>query len=188
MPMKLSQFLEKLNELRMDEVVVTTMASARDWPEYSDSPLDLNYAPSSMGQGSALGLGIALARPERKVIVINGDGCMLMNLGSLVTIANLCPSNLILVNIENGVYEVTGGQPYAGAGEVSFTGLARSAGWESIHEFKDASQLGAGLRSAIQSTGPSFINVKTDSEPGPSPKARRPIYETIDILTKALDV
>src|SRR3990172_5897169 len=99
---------------RTDQVVVTTMGSIREWSRVSRHPLDFHYIPSAMGQGSSLGLGIALARPERRVIVLNGDGSMLMNLGSLVTIAAQGPRNYYLNVFDNGVYEITGGQLTAG--------------------------------------------------------------------------
>ncbi|MBI2193726.1 MAG: thiamine pyrophosphate-binding protein [Planctomycetes bacterium] len=184
--MELADFLSALKEVRKDQVVVTTMASAREWPNYSDGPLDLNYAPSSMGQGPALGLGIALARPERQVIVLNGDGCTLMNLGVLVTIAGLRPVNLVLFNLENGVYEVTGGQKLAGSGRVGFTGVARSAGWERVYEIKEAEELRRELPGILRGNGPVFINVKLVARPGPSPKPRRPMPETLRMLSEAL--
>src|SRR5438128_415822 len=80
--------LEVLAAHRGNDIVITTMAPIAIWPQLSDTPLDFAYIPSAMGQASALGLGLALAQPDRGVIVVNGDGCMLMNLGSLVTIAN----------------------------------------------------------------------------------------------------
>src|SRR5689334_8387207 len=119
--------LEVVARHRGDRVVVTTMGSVGLWPRLSDSPLDFHYIPSSMGQGPALGLGLALAQPGRGVIVLNGDGCTLMNLGSLVTLANT-PADLFLIIIDNELYEVTGGQPTAGSGHTDFAGLARAAG------------------------------------------------------------
>lgn len=184
--MELSELLTVLKEVRTDQVVITTMASAREWPNYSDHPLDLNYAPSSMGEGPALGLGLALACPGRQVIVLNGDGCTLMNLGSLVTIAEQRPANLVLFNLENGVYEVTGGQALAGCGRVSFAGMARSSGWERVHEFKDFQELRREIRRVLSEDGPVFINVKLVPRPGPSPKPVRPIPETMRILQAAL--
>src|SRR5947209_13945447 len=96
------------------------------WPSLSDTPLDFAYIPSAMGQAPALGLGLALAHPERGAIVVNGDGCMLMSLGSLVTLANH-PANLYLLIVDNGHYEVTGGQPTAGTGHTDFAQMARAA-------------------------------------------------------------
>lgn len=84
--MTLTQAVELLHAARKGEVVVTTMGSARAWQKLGTNPLDLIYVPSSMGQGTSIGLGIALAQPRRQVVVCSGDGSMLMNLGSLVTI------------------------------------------------------------------------------------------------------
>ena len=80
-----------------------------------------------MGQGPALGLGLALAQPGRGVVVVNGDGCMLMSLGSLVTLANH-PADLYLLILDNGLYEVTGGQPTAGTGRVDFAAHGAGGG------------------------------------------------------------
>ncbi|MHB1069197.1 MAG: thiamine pyrophosphate-dependent enzyme, partial [Gemmatimonadaceae bacterium] len=82
---------------RADDVVITSMGAARDWMVLGAGPLDLPLVPSSMGTAPAIGLGIALAQPKRRVIVVNGDGAMLMNLGSLVTITAAAPANLILI-------------------------------------------------------------------------------------------
>src|SRR4029077_9665760 len=83
--------------------------------------------PASMGQAPALALGLALARPELGVVVVCGDGHLLMNLGCLVTLASYA-ADVFLVVIDNGVYEVTGGQAVPGAGRTDFAGLARAAG------------------------------------------------------------
>src|SRR5260221_14277167 len=102
MAMTLSEALHVLAQHRGKRIVITTMAAVGLWPRLSDGPLDFAYMPSAMGQGPALGLGLALAHPERGVIVVNGDGSMLMNLGSLVTLANQ-PANLFLIVIDNGM-------------------------------------------------------------------------------------
>src|SRR6266851_5210978 len=109
----LREALEILAAHRGERIVITTMSPIAPWHQLSDTPLDFAYMPSAMGQAPDLGLGLALAQPERGVIVINGDGSMLMNLGSLVTLANH-PANVYLVIVDNGIYEVTGGQPTAG--------------------------------------------------------------------------
>src|SRR5436189_4896595 len=114
--------LEVLAKVRGDRIVITTMTTAGIWPQLSDTPLDFAYIPSSMGQGPALGLGLALAQPGRGAIVVNGDGCTLMNLGCLVTLASN-PADVYLLIMDNGLYEVTGGQPIAGAGRTDFAGL-----------------------------------------------------------------
>ena len=85
-----------------------------------------------------LALGMALAQPGREVIAFNGDGCMLMSLGCLVTIVASGVRNLTLILLENGVYEVTGGQQTAAAQvPVDFAGAARAAGFASVASFAD---------------------------------------------------
>src|SRR5208282_6560537 len=92
--------LEVLAAHRGDYLVLTTMSSVGIWPNLSDTPLDFAYIPSAMGQGPSLGLGLALSRPERGVVVVNGEGCMLMNLGSLVTLAHH-PARIYLLIMDN---------------------------------------------------------------------------------------
>ena len=96
---------------REEDVVISAMGAAREWMALGTGPLDWVFVPSSMGQATALGLGLALARPDRRIIVLNGDGGMLMNLGSLVTISACAPANLVILLFDNGVYEITGAQP-----------------------------------------------------------------------------
>jgi thiamine pyrophosphate-dependent acetolactate synthase large subunit-like protein len=109
--MELAAALRVLHEVRTDEVVLTSMGTGRDWQQFEPHPLDFIQIPSSMGQTPSWGLGIALAQPQRRVVACCGDGSLLMNLGSLVTIANAAPANLTVLVFDNGVYEVTGGQP-----------------------------------------------------------------------------
>src|SRR5205085_3916897 len=123
---------EVLARHRGECVVMTTMAAIGAWPSLSDTPLDFAYMPSSMGQGPTLALGLALAKPERGVIVVNGDGSMLMNLGSLVTLA-AHPAPVYILVMDNELYEVTGGQPTAGAGRVDYAALARAAGVQRVY-------------------------------------------------------
>ena len=136
--MPLVPALQVVHRLRTDQIVVTTMGTAREWPRISQHPLDLHYIPSSMGQSPTLALGLAIAQPQRNVIVFTGDGSLLMNLGCLVTIVASGAKNLTLIVIDNGVYEVTGGQRTAGAvAGVDFAGMARAAGFPSVERFDD---------------------------------------------------
>src|SRR5262245_16618445 len=109
--MDLVECLEALRAVRREQIVVTTMAAAREWQKLGTHALDFVLGPSSMGHATSLGLGMALGRPDRRVIVCNGDGSMLMNLGSLVTITGQAPPNLVVLVFDNGAYEVTGAQP-----------------------------------------------------------------------------
>ena len=156
--MTIAAALQTLVELRTDQIVVTTMGAAREWPKLSSHPLDLQYLPSAMGQAPALALGLALAQPGREVIVFNGDGCMLMNLGALVTIVASGAKNLTLIVLENGLYEVTGGQPTAGvAAHVDFAAMARAAGFATVAAFDSADDWRQQAREILSRPGPRFI-------------------------------
>ncbi|MFN0181756.1 MAG: thiamine pyrophosphate-dependent enzyme [Gemmatimonadales bacterium] len=146
------------------DVVITTMGTARDWTAGGIGPLDFVLVPSSMGQATSLGLGLALSQPDRRIIVLNGDGSMLMNLGSLVTIAAQAPANLAVVLFANGIYEITGAQPTPGAAAgraggdpVDFEALARGAGFRSVFRFADLAQWGPKAAAVIAAPGPTFV-------------------------------
>ena len=146
---------------RADDVVITSMGAARDWMVLGAGPLDLPLVPSSMGTAPAIGLGIALAQPHRRVIVVNGDGAMLMNLGSLVTITAAAPANLILILADNGVYEVTGAQPLPARPD--FAALARASGIANVHHFVNAAEWSGAIRRVLGERGP--VVVVLDVEP-----------------------
>jgi len=161
--MPLRAALEVLAAARADAAVVSTMGSCRDWPVLSDSELDLHYLPSTMGGGAPLALGLALARPERHVIVLSGDGSLLMSLGSLVTIAAAGADNLCLILIDNGVYEVTGGQATPAAeGKVDYCGLARAAGFPMAAAFHDLDRWKNAAATLLTSPGPRLIALRTE--------------------------
>lgn len=184
--MPLREALEIAASHRGQRIVVATMSSAGVWPSLSDTPLDFIYIPSSMGQGPSLGLGLALAQPERGVIVLNGDGCTLMNLGCLVTMAQH-PANIHLLIIDNGLYEVTGGQPIAGAGRVDFAGLARAAGIERVYSFDTTDAWRAGAAEALTGAGPVVVCLKVEGRIGQkTPKAPHPMAEQLARLRQAL--
>lgn len=166
------QFLEILARLRKDEVVITTMGTVRPWARYSQTPLDFASCDSAMGHAADFALGVALAQPQRKVICLNGDGSMLMTLGTLVTIANAAPKNLILFVVENSTYEVTGNQPIPGAGAVDFSAMAKAAGFPRTYTTDDAPTCERLLPDVLSGDGPVFVTVKV--EPGDDgPPSRR---------------
>ena len=173
---------------RGERVVITTMSSVGIWPEFSDTPFDFAYIPSAMGHGPDLGLGLALAQPARGVIVINGDGCTLMNLGCLVTVANH-PANLFLVILDNGLYEVTGGQITAGTGHTDFAGLSRAAGIKRVYSFDSVGGWRDGAAEALSGAGPVVVWLKVEGRLGQkTPSAPRPMAEQIRRLQTALGV
>jgi sulfopyruvate decarboxylase subunit beta len=177
--------LDVLAAHRGDRVVLTTMGSIALWPAISETPLDFAYIPSSMGQGVSLGLGLSLAT-GRGVVVLSGDGSLLMNLGCLVTVANH-PAPLTILLIDNGLYEVTGGQDIAGAGRTDFAGLARSAGIARVDEFADAEAWRRGAAAVFSGTGPVFVWLKVTGEHGKkTPNPPRSMKEQIQRLQSVI--
>lgn len=184
--MTLREALEPIAAHRADRVVVTTMSAVGVWPSLSDTPRDFHYLPSSMGQGVAVGLGLCLSRPGLGVVVITGDGSLLMNLGCLVTVAQH-DVPLAVVLIDNGLYEVTGGQPVAGAGKVDWAALALGAGFDRVWGFEDADGWREGATAALTGDGPAFVWLKVQGETGKTtPAAPRPMAEQIARLREAL--
>lgn len=143
---------------RDDQIVITNQGSAREWPKQCTHPLDFHYIPSAMGAAIPLGLGLALAQPQREVSVLSGDGSLLMNLGSLITVVASEVTNLSIVLLDNGVYEVTGGQRTAGSlFHTDFAGLARAAGFPNVAHFWQADDWHRRAPDLFSKPGPRFI-------------------------------
>ncbi|MBV8083502.1 MAG: thiamine pyrophosphate-binding protein, partial [Chloroflexi bacterium] len=143
------QALEIVGRERKDEVAFSVFTACGPWAEASTRPdLDIPFY-GAMGKAGAAGLGLALARPDLRVWVLDGDGSLLMNLGTLVTEAAQAPANLVHFVVENGVYGTTGGQPIPGAGAADFAAIARAAGFPRTYAFDDAGELEDGIRAAV---------------------------------------
>lgn len=158
--------LRALAARRSDEIVVTTMTATLQWPLVSRHELDFDFLAFGMGHASDFGLGLALARPERKVIVLKGDGGLLMSLGSLVTLGRYGPPNFLVLLLENRSYEMTGGQVFAPG--VDFVALARGAGIEKVERIEDLSGFERELPRLLAGPGPHFVVLPvTNSQPLP---------------------
>jgi thiamine pyrophosphate-dependent acetolactate synthase large subunit-like protein len=149
--------VKKLLEKRGRLLVVAGLGStAWDCTAAGDSPLTFPLW-GAMGQAAMIGLGLALAQPKRRVLVITGDGEMLMGLGSLATIGVQQPQNLSVVVIDNERYGETGMQATHTAHGVDLAGVARSCGLN-IFDFKNH-------RAAIhERPGPNFAVLKVRAE------------------------
>jgi phosphonopyruvate decarboxylase len=141
------------------DIVLPVYSTAFDWLAIRPHPL--NYlAHGAMGLASSHGLGLALGRPDNRVIVLDGDGSLLMNLGSLVTIAEAAPRNLIHFVCENGTYEANGGHPIPNRGQVDFAGFARAAGYRTVHTFAELKNFEQQVGAVLAEEGPVFIDLK----------------------------
>ena len=160
------EIVRVVDKLRGDAVVVPSMRAVIGWERTIGDmnrviPLDSAYIPSAMGKASSFALGLCLARPDTKVIVLDGDGSLLMNLGTLVTVANKAPRNLYHFVMDNGVYATTGGQRVPGAGQASFVGMAREAGYARTYQFEDLEEFTTQAQQILDEPGPTLICLKT---------------------------
>lgn len=179
--------LQMLAAARGNEIVVTTMSTAKEWPVYSQSPLDLPLV-GCMGKASSLGLGVALAQPDRRVWVLDGDGSLLNNLGTLATIAGQAPPNLLHFVFEGGTYDTTGGQPIPAAGVVDFTGLALEAGYRGAYEFDDIDAFRDALPSLLRDDGPILVTLKVRAGWAEQPFPHRSTSQALRELAETLGV
>ncbi len=128
------------------------------------------YTWGSMGLASSIGLGIALAQPRLHVIVIDGDGSLLMNLGSLATIGLLQPPNLTVVVMDNEQYATTGGQPTPTASGADLAAAARAMRIDDAVVARTSAELLAPLTGRVNGRGPLFVAAKvTESKPTVKP-------------------
>jgi sulfopyruvate decarboxylase subunit beta len=140
-----------------DAAVVATYSSAVEWVEIA--PRVLNYTSiGAMGLDTSHGLGLALGRPDKRVVVLQGDGSLLMNLGSLVTIAEAAPKNLVHLVAQNRTYEANGGHPIPNP-QVDFAGMARAAGYAAVYDFADLGVFTQQIAHVLEQSGPVFATL-----------------------------
>ncbi len=159
-PLTRARATSLLAERLTGEVVVANLGQASfDLQHLAHRPLNC-YTYGAMGQCSSIGLGIALARPDVRVICLDGDGSLLMNLGSLCTIATEAPRNYALVVWDNELHQTTGGQPTATAARSSLAAIARGAGIERALEVRTEEELGRAYDRIFSEDGPFVVAVK----------------------------
>ena len=151
-----------IHKCQGEAMVLPTVTEYRYWKAVSDrEDLDIT-PPDSMGPASSMGLGLALANPDKKIVVLDGDGSILMNLGSLVTIAGKNPSNLVHFVFQDNEYFTTGGQPIPGVGLVNLAGIAEAAGFPITYEFDDLEEFVNELTHIMKQKGPIFVCLKVN--------------------------
>ncbi len=169
------------------DIVVTTMNPARDWMTLPQHPLDMVLVPSAMSHATSMGLGLALAQPDRRVIVCNGDGSMLMNLGSLVSIVGSGATNIVVIVFNNASYEVTGSQPVPGAGATDFATIARGAGFTRVYDFDAIEDWQRDVERILNEAGPTFVALQVEPVHGlPGPKSPGPAKDRARAFMRAL--
>lgn len=157
-------YLEVLTRRVNGELVVTCLgACTRYWSHMRPRAANF-YLADSMGLAIPLALGIALAQPSRRVVVMEGDGGLLMNPGCLATVASAGVRNLIVLLFNNDVYEASGGQGLPPA-TMDYEGLARSFGFLHALTVERASELEEAFGEALEREGATFICLRTAYDP-----------------------
>jgi thiamine pyrophosphate-dependent acetolactate synthase large subunit-like protein len=132
------------------------------------------YMLGSMGLAIPIALGVAIAQPQRHVIALEGDGSLLMQLGCLATVATLAQRNLTMVIMDNGLYQITGGQPTPAAGLADYVAIARGLGIARAAWADDEEDFDRLIDTALAEGGPTFIAARIDDKPGVGSTDRDP--------------
>lgn len=133
------------------------------------------YMLGSMGLAFPIALGVALAQPDRRVFALEGDGSLLMQLGALSTIAALRPKNLIMIVMDNGIYQITGAQPTPAAGVADLVAIAVGSGLANSAWAADEEDFERLVDEAMSADGPSLIALRIDDKPGVGTTRRDPV-------------
>jgi|TARA_B100000959_G_C14949643_1_gene611370 phosphonopyruvate decarboxylase len=157
--MKRDEALKVLAERYPEGIVVPVFQSAFDWMGIRPHPL--NYVcTGAMGQASSHALGLALARPDKMVAILDGDGSLLMNLGGLVTAANLAPKNLVHFVSFNKIYEVNGRYPIPAADQIDFSGIAKAAGYPRTFTFSNLAAFADAIDEILDGSMLTFVTLE----------------------------
>ena len=168
-----------------DEIVIAAYSTASEWIELNDR--DLNYFSfGAMGLASSHGLGMALAHPDRRVVILDGDGSLLMNLSTLVTIGAVAPKNFVHIVWHNSSYEANGGHQLPNK-DVDFCGVAKSSGIQKVYKISEMQNFEQQIGSILKEEGPVFAEMMIEQGPlGPRSYTEMYRPERRKALRKAL--
>jgi len=133
------------------------------------------YMLGSMGLAFPIALGVALAQPKRRVFALEGDGSLLMQLGCLTTIAALAPANLTMIVMDNGSYQITGGQPTPAAAVADLIAVAVGCGLSNSAWAADEEDFERLIDQSLTASAPTLIGVRIDDRPGVGATRRDPV-------------
>ena len=160
MAIKPEDILKAIAAARGNAICVPTMTTSPAWRTLAPDDLSIGCV-GFMGGASSLGLGLALSVPDRRVVVFDGDGSLLMQLGSLATIAGAAPRNLTHLLFKNGVYHTSGSQDIPGGLTVDFVQMAKGAGYRKAYAVSDFEDFKRRLPSMLSDEGPLLVELHT---------------------------
>lgn len=159
--------------------VVIPGRGARHWNSISTNPQrDIPLGDPAMGGHASFAFGLAEARPNERVVLFDSEGDLLMNLGALATIAEIKPRNFYHFLMDNECYATTGGQPVPNSSNISYSGIAREAGYPSTYFFDDLEELANKIEMILNQPGPVFVHMKIVPEIENEPIGSRRRWQT----------
>jgi sulfopyruvate decarboxylase subunit beta len=183
--MKRNEALQAISDCITDEFVVACNGMiSREFHAIKDRNRNF-YMLGSMGLAPAIGLGVALSKPDKKVVAIVGDGNILMSMGTLATIAKTSPKNLTLIVIDNECHESTGGQETA-CNTAAFNAIAAASGISKTAKTDSIKDLTSVTKAFLAETGPSLIQVKVEKGRVDAPRIKMTPVQMRDRFTSEL--
>ena len=173
-----ADMLKIFQQYRGDAIVVPGRGG-RHWVQISTRPnRDAPVGDPAMGGHAAFALGLALAQPEKKVVVFDSEGDLLMSLGILPTIAEQAPKNFYHFMLDNECYATTGGQPVPNARQVAYDVIARGAGYPRAFAFETLEEFSSNIKAILDQPGPVFVAMKVVPEVENTPIGQRRRWQT----------
>jgi thiamine pyrophosphate-dependent acetolactate synthase large subunit-like protein len=159
-----ADMLQVFQQYRGDAVVIPGRGG-RHWTKIStNEKRDIPLGDPAMGGHASFALGMALAQPSERIVLFDSEGDVLMNLGTLVTIAEKAPQNLYHFMLDNECYATTGGQPVPNAKNVAYDVIARGAGYPSAYAFDNLEDFSTNIERILGEPGPVFVAMKVYPE------------------------
>jgi thiamine pyrophosphate-dependent acetolactate synthase large subunit-like protein len=171
--MRIAEALDAFRPHRGDAIVVPGRGG-RYWVEQTNNQaLDVPLGDPAMGGHAGFALGLALARPERKLVLFDSEGDIQMSLGMLATVAEQAPANFYHFLLDNECYGTTGGQPVPNAKKIAYDTLALASGYPRAHAFTELTDFANELPGILTRPGPVFVWLKVYPEVENAPIGQR---------------
>ena len=179
--------IKAINIRRGDAVVVSTTQVLREWGSVSHlRGLDVDLS-DCVDKATSVGLGLALARPHRKVLVLDCDSVLRTGLSSLLTVGNEAPKNLVHFLFEDGHYISNHGQPVSRLGRINFKALVEDAGYPRTYQFNRLEDFVIGLQEVLEADGPTFVSLKVYHDRDIPEYPARTMGESFKAVREALE-
>jgi thiamine pyrophosphate-dependent acetolactate synthase large subunit-like protein len=168
-----AELLKIFNRHRGDAIVVPGRGG-RHWVNISGRPeLDLPLGDPAMGGHASFALGLAMALPQRKIVLFDSEGDIMMGMGVLATVAEQKPANFYHFMLDNECYATTGGQPVPNAKGVKYDALAKSAGYPDAYAYDNLETFSINVERILAKPGPVFVALKVEPEVNNIPIGQR---------------